>query len=135
MRLRAVPCSSQFRPEANQNLTAGTRNFRKVRRDSDADKDTVFQTRSGASMKESALSRACLGRSSGKNLVFADQDSLLISAGGTRSDPAIYSATSTMIISSNSLAGAGCPISLTVIDGGPCTSSGLPPCKPNFKVC
>ncbi len=129
----------QFRPEANQNLTAGTRNFRKVRRDSDADKDTVFQTRSGASMKESALSRACLGapfRSSGKNLVIADQDSLLISAGGTRSDPAIYSAiTSTMIISSNSLAGAGCPISLTVIDGGPCTSSGLPPCKPNFKVC
>ncbi len=61
MRLRAVPCSSEFRPEANQNLTAGTRNFRKVRRDSDADKDTVFQTRSGASMKESALSRACLG--------------------------------------------------------------------------
>src|SRR5437867_5653851 len=61
VRLRAVPCSSQFRPEANQNLTAGTRNFRKVRRDSDADKDTVFQTRSGESMKESALSTACLG--------------------------------------------------------------------------
>src|SRR5437588_12271979 len=49
-------------------------------------------------------------RSSWKNVVIADQGSLLISAGGTRSDPAIYSATtSTMIITSNSLAGAGAP--------------------------
>jgi hypothetical protein len=42
------------------------------------------------------------------SVAIADQGSLLISAGGTRSDPAIYSTTtSTMIITSNSLAGAG----------------------------
>ncbi|PYX06082.1 MAG: hypothetical protein DMG85_13960 [Acidobacteria bacterium] len=59
-------------------------------------------------------------RSSWKNVVIADQGSLLISAGGTRSDPAIYSAaTPTMIITSNSLAGAGRPISLAVIYGTP----------------
>src|SRR5438094_6291700 len=57
---------------------------------------------------------------SGKNVAIADQGSLLISAGGTRSDPAIYSATtSTMIITSNSLAGAGRPNRLTVIYGTP----------------
>jgi hypothetical protein len=94
---------------------------------------------SGASLKVSALSRASLGARlpalqrarhfalAGKTFVITDQGSLLISAGGTRSDPAIYSATtSTMIIPSNSLAGAGRPISLTVIYGTPCTSSELP---------
>jgi hypothetical protein len=87
---------------------------------------------SGSSMKMSALSRISLGtlpRALGgarhfalvdKDVAIADQGSLLISPGGTRSDPAIYSATtSTMIITSNSLAGAGRPISLTVIYGTP----------------
>src|SRR5207247_5556053 len=51
--------------------------------------------------------------SSGENVAIADPGSLLIFAGGTRSDPAIYSATtSTMIIASNSLAGAGRPINM-----------------------
>ena len=59
-------------------------------------------------------------RSSGENVAIADPGSLLIFAGGTRSDPAIYSATtSTMIIASNSLAGAGRPINFTVFDFTP----------------
>jgi hypothetical protein len=46
----------------------------------------------------------------GKTLFIADPGSLLIFAGGTRSDPAIYSATtSTMITASNSLVGSGTP--------------------------